>query len=143
MIGFIGHSKFNIWTRFINYSHCDLDRIYSPSTSQEHRLAIALQTLIVRDTKPIEKFLLRAKAMILNSLNQVRSIVINSVAGTEKAIVFLGKTFVVDKAYNSLKEAISGSKRDVDLGMAVLIAPEANQFKVWVAIPNQLFLQVS
>jgi hypothetical protein len=102
-----------------------------------------LQTLIVRDTKPIEKFLLRAKAMILNSLNQVRSIVINSVAGTEKAIVFLGKTFVVDKAYNSLKEAISGSKRDVDLGMAVLIAPEANQFKVWVAIPNQLFLQVS
>ena len=57
--------------------------------------------------------------------------------------MFLGKTFVVDKAYNSLKEAISGSKRDVDLGMAVLIAPEANQFKVWVAIPNQLFLQVS
>lgn len=81
--------------------------------------------------------------MILNSLNQVRSIVIKSIAGTEQAIVFLGKTFVVDKAYASLNEAIAGSKRDVDLGMAVLIAPEANQFKVWVAIPNQLFLQVS
>jgi hypothetical protein len=64
-----------------------------------------------------------------------------SVAGTEKAIVFLGKTFVVDKAYNSLKEAIAGSKRDVDLGMAVLIAPEANQFNVWVSIPNEMILQ--
>jgi hypothetical protein len=79
--------------------------------------------------------------MILNSLNQVRSIVITSIAGTEQAIVFLGKTFVVDKAYTSLKEAIAGCKRDVDLGMAVLIAPEADQFSVWVAIPNEMILQ--
>ena len=79
--------------------------------------------------------------MILNSLNQVRSIVIKSIAGTEKAIVFLGKTFVVDKAYNSLNEAIAGCKRDVDLGFAILIAPEANQFKVWVSIPNEMILQ--
>lgn len=76
--------------------------------------------------------------MILNSLNQVRSIVINSIAGTEKAIVFLGKTFVADRVYNSLNEAIAGCRRDLDLGMAILIAPEANQFKVWVAIPNEL-----
>jgi len=79
--------------------------------------------------------------MILNSLNQVRSIVINTIAGTEKAIVFLGKTFVIDKAYNSLNEAIAGCKRDLDLGMAVLIAPNANQFSVWVSIPNELILQ--
>jgi hypothetical protein len=78
--------------------------------------------------------------MILNSLNQVRSIVINSVTGTEKAILFLGKTFVVDKAYNSLKEAIAGCRRDLDLGMAVLIAPEANHFNVWVSIPNEMIL---
>jgi hypothetical protein len=79
--------------------------------------------------------------MILNSLNEVRSIIIKSIAGTEKAIVFLGKTFVVDKAYASLNEAIAGSKRDVDLGMALLIVPEADQFKVWVAIPNELIWQ--
>jgi hypothetical protein len=100
-----------------------------------------VQTLIERDTNPIEKFFLRAKAMILNSLNKVRSIVINSVAGTEEAIVFLGKTFVVDKAYNSLNEAIAGCRRDLDLGMAVLIAPNDNQFSVWVSIPNELILQ--
>ena len=100
-----------------------------------------MQTLIERDTNPIEKFFLRAKAMILNSLNKVRSIVINSVAGTEEAIVFLGKTFVVDKAYNSLNEAIAGCRRDLDLGMAVLIAPNDNQFSVWVSIPNELILQ--
>ena len=75
--------------------------------------------------------------MILNSLNEVRSIIIKSIAGTEKAIVFLGKTFVVDKAYASLNEAIAGSKRDVDLGIALLIVPEADQFKVWVEIPNE------
>jgi hypothetical protein len=102
-----------------------------------------VQTLVERDTKPIKKFFLRAKAMILNSLNQVRSIVIKSIAGTEKAIVFLGKTFVVDKAYNSLNEAIAGCKRDIDLGMAVLIAPEANQFKVWISIPNEMILQAA
>lgn len=81
--------------------------------------------------------------MILNSLNQVRATIINSVAGTEKAIVFLGKTFVVDRAYNSLKEAIAGCRRDLDMGMAVLIAPEADHFKVWVAIPNELILQAA
>jgi len=82
--------------------------------------------------------------MILNSLNQVRSIVIKSIAGTEKAIVFLGKTFVADKAYNSLNEAIAGCKRDIDMGMAVLIAPdEANQFKVWVSIPDDMILQAA
>jgi hypothetical protein len=79
--------------------------------------------------------------MILNSLNEVRSIIIKSIAGTEKAIVFLGKTFVVDKAYASLNEAIAGSKRDVDLGIALLIVPEADQFKVWVEIPNELIWQ--
>ena len=100
-----------------------------------------MQTLIERDTNPIEKNVHKAKAMILNSLNQVRSIVINSIAGTEQAIVFLGKTFVVDKAYNSINEAIAGCRRDLDLGMAILIAPNANQFSVWVSIPNDLILQ--
>ncbi|PZO37220.1 MAG: hypothetical protein DCF19_19675 [Pseudanabaena frigida] len=81
--------------------------------------------------------------MILNSLNQVRLIVINTIAGTEKAIVFLGKTFVVDRAYNSLTDAIAGCRSDLDLGFAVLIAPEANQFKVWVSIPNEMILQAA
>ena len=84
-----------------------------------------MQTFRERDTNPIEKFFLRAKAMILNPLNQVRSIVINTIAGTEKAIVFLGKTFVADKAYASINESIAGCKRNVDMGMAVLITPEA------------------
>jgi hypothetical protein len=79
--------------------------------------------------------------MILNSLKQVRSIVINTVSGTERAIMFLGKIFVADKAYESIDQAIAGSKRDLDLGMAILIAPEADQFKVWVAIPKELILE--
>ena len=102
-----------------------------------------MPTLLERDTNPIEKNVRKAKAMILNSLNQVRSIVINTVVGTEQAIIFLGNTFVVDKAYNSLNEAIAGCRRDLDLGMAILIAPEANQFKVWVSIPNEMILQAA
>lgn len=81
--------------------------------------------------------------MILNSLNQVRYIVVNTVAGTEKAIMYLGKIFVADQSYDSMERAIAGSRRDLDLGMAVLIAPEADQFKVWVAIPDELILQAS
>jgi hypothetical protein len=100
-----------------------------------------MPTLLERDTNPIEKNVRKAKAMILNSLNQVRSIVINTVVGTEQAIIFLGKTFVVDKAYNSLNEAIAGCRRDLDLGMAILIAPERDIFSVWVSIPNELILQ--
>jgi hypothetical protein len=76
--------------------------------------------------------------MILNSLNQVRSVVITTIAGTENAIIFLGKVFVADKAYKSLDEAIAGSRKDLDLGMALLIAPDADQFRVWLSIPNEL-----
>ncbi len=78
--------------------------------------------------------------MILNSLNQVRSIVINTMTGTETAIVFLGKIFVADRNYASLNEAIAGCRRDLDLGIAILITPNANQFSVWIAIPNELIL---
>ncbi|PZV16230.1 MAG: hypothetical protein DCF20_08815 [Pseudanabaena sp.] len=80
--------------------------------------------------------------MILNSLNQVRLIVINTIFGKEKAIVFLGKTFVDHIVCNSLSEAIAECRRDLDLGIAVLIAPDADQFSVWVSIPEELILQV-
>ena len=81
--------------------------------------------------------------MILNSLNQVRSIVINTITGTEQAIIFLGKIFVVDRMYDSLNEAIAGCRRDLDLGMAILITPNENKFSVWVSIPNELILQAA
>lgn len=81
--------------------------------------------------------------MILNSLNQVRSIVINTITGREQAIVVLGKIFIADRAYNTLREAISSCRRDLDLGMAIVIAPDANQFKVWVMVPNELILEVA
>ena len=77
----------------------------------------------------------------LVKLNQVRTISLNTVAGTEKAIMFLGKYFVAERIYNSLNEAIAGCRRDLDFGMALLIAPEAKQFRVWIAIPNELILQ--
>ncbi len=79
--------------------------------------------------------------MILNSLNQVRKIIIKSIAGTEEAIIFLGKTFVADKIYSSITEAIAGCRRDVDMGMGVLIVPDDQQFRVCVAIPEQFILQ--
>lgn len=78
--------------------------------------------------------------MILNSLNQVRKIMIKSIAGTEEAIIFLGKTFVADKNYSSIHEAIAGCRRDVDMGMGVLVIPDAHQFRVWVAIPEEFIL---
>ncbi len=126
--------------RLVTAIACDLDRIYLHAQSRERRFAIASSISAQRDTKCIKKFFQQTEAMILDSLNQVRSTVINTVVGREKAIVFLGKTFVVDKAYNSLKEAIAGCRRDLDLGMAILIAPEANYFNVWVSIPNEMIL---
>jgi hypothetical protein len=119
---------------------CDIDRIYLHSKSRERRFAIASPILTKRDTKPIRKFFQQAEAMILDSLNQVRSTIINTIVGREKAIVFLGKTFVIDKAYNSLNEAIAGCRRDLDLGMAVLIVPDVNKFNVWVSIPSEMIL---
>jgi hypothetical protein len=79
--------------------------------------------------------------MVLNTLNQVRSIVISTIFGTEKAIIFLGKTFVDHKVYNSLNEAIAECRKDLDLDIELLITPDANQFCVWVSIPNELILQ--
>jgi hypothetical protein len=81
--------------------------------------------------------------MIINSINEVRTIAIKTIFGTEKAIVFLGKYFVAENAYDSLNEAIAGCKRDLDLGMALLIIPEANRFCVWLAVPEELLLEPS
>jgi hypothetical protein len=93
-----------------------------------------------RDTS---MYRVKVKTMFFSSLNQVRLIGINTIFGTEKAITVLGKTFVDHKVCNSLNEAIAGCRRDLDLGMAILIAPDANQFKVWVAIPNELIWQAA
>ena len=81
--------------------------------------------------------------MILNSLNQVRYIVIKTIFGTEKGITYLDKIFVADKFYSSLNEAISGCRGELDLGMALLIIPEANRFCVWLAVPEELLLEPS
>ncbi len=79
--------------------------------------------------------------MILNSLNEARSIVINTLTGKEKGIIFLGKTFVADQSYNSLDDAILSCRKDLDLGFAILIVPDANKFRVWVSVPNQIIFQ--
>ena len=80
--------------------------------------------------------------MILNSLHQVQSIIINTIVGTEKAIMFLGKVFVAEKIYDNLNEAIVGCRRDLDMGMGILIAPEDSQYRVWVSIPKEMILEV-
>ncbi len=80
--------------------------------------------------------------MILSSLQQVKSVIINTIVGTEKAIMFLGKIFVAEKIYNNLNEAIVGCRKDLDMGMGILIAPEESQYRVWVSIPQELILEV-
>ncbi len=79
--------------------------------------------------------------MILNSLNETRSIEVITPAGREQGIVFLGKTFVAGKSYKSLQDAIAACRGDLDLGFAVLIAPDAEQFRVWVLVPSQMIFQ--
>lgn len=81
--------------------------------------------------------------MILNSLNETRSIEVITLAGKERGIVFLGKTFVADRAYKSLNEAIAACRKDLDLGLAILITPDAARFQVWVSVPNQMIFQAA
>lgn len=76
--------------------------------------------------------------MILNSLNDTRSIEIVTLAGREQGLVFLGKTFVADQAYSNLDQAIAASRKDLDLGFGVLITPDANLFRVWGSVPSQI-----
>jgi hypothetical protein len=79
--------------------------------------------------------------MILNSLNEARPIEVITLGGREKGIVFLGKTFVADKSYTSLDEAIAASRKDLDLGVAIVITPDAQQFRLWVSVPSQMIFQ--
>ena len=81
--------------------------------------------------------------MILNSLNETRSIEVITLAGRERGIVFLGKTFVADKSYKSLDEAIAACRQDLDLGLAVLITPDTEKFRVWVSVPNKMIFQAA
>jgi hypothetical protein len=80
--------------------------------------------------------------MILNSLNETRSIEVMTIAGKRKGIIFLGKTFVADKSYDILDDAIAASKKDIDQGVAVVITPDAEQFRVWILVPeDQMIFQ--
>jgi len=79
--------------------------------------------------------------MLLNSLDQVSSIVINTIFGKEKAVIFLDKIFVDHQVYSTLNEAIAEYKADLDLGIEALVAPDANHFRVWVSIPEEMILQ--
>ena len=81
--------------------------------------------------------------MILNSLNETRSIEVMTIAGKEKGIIFLGKTFVADKAYNRLDDAIAAGRQDLDLGVAIVITPDAEKFRVWVSVPKQMIFQAA
>ncbi|TYQ25714.1 hypothetical protein PseudUWO311_14770 [Pseudanabaena sp. UWO311] len=81
--------------------------------------------------------------MILNSLNETRSIEVMTIAGKKKGIIFLGKTFVADKAYDILDDAIAATKKDIDLGVAVVITPDEDQFRVWILVPDQMILQAA
>ena len=81
--------------------------------------------------------------MILNSLNEARPIEVITLGGREKGIVFLGKTFVADKSYGSLDAAIAASKKDLDMGIAIVITPDAQQFRIWVSVPSQMILQTA
>jgi hypothetical protein len=81
--------------------------------------------------------------MILNSLNETRSIEVMTINGKKKGIIYLGKTFVADKSYNSLDEAIKASRKDLDLGVAIVITPDAQLFRLWVSAPNQMILQAA
>jgi len=51
------------------------------------------------------------------------------------------KVFVAKKAYRTIKEAIAGCRRDLDLGMAILMVPDSEQFRVWISIPKELILK--
>ncbi len=81
--------------------------------------------------------------MILNSLNETRSIEVMTIAGKKKGIIFLGKTFVADQSYDTLDDAIAASKKYLDLGVAVVITPDAKQFRLWVSVPSQMIFQAA
>lgn len=79
--------------------------------------------------------------MILNSLDQVQLIEVITPAGRERGILFLNKTFVTDRSYEKLEQAIAACRGDLDLGLGVVITPNANKFQVWISVPSQMILQ--
>ena len=79
--------------------------------------------------------------MILDSLDQTQLIEVITPAGRERGIVFLNKTFVADRRYETLEQAIVACRGDLDLGMGVVITPDAGKFQVWISVPSQMILQ--
>ncbi len=79
--------------------------------------------------------------MILDSLDQTQLIEVITPAGRERGIVFLNKTFVADRCYEKLEQAIAACRGDLDLGLGVVITPDADKFQVWISVPSQMILQ--
>ena len=127
----------------LNFSICDADRKLPRLRSQEQEIAITVLVFIKSDTQCYKKTFDIPPIMILNSLSDTRSIEVMTIAGRERGIVFLGKTFVADKSYDTLDDAIAATKKDIDLGVAVVITPDADQFRVWILVPDQMILQAA
>ena len=58
--------------------------------------------------------------MILDSVNETQAIEVITPVGREKGIVFLNKTFVADRCYETLEQAIGACRGDLDLGLGVV-----------------------
>ena len=76
--------------------------------------------------------------MVLTSLQETQSINVVTPAGREKGITYLGQTFVPGNSYKDLDAAIAACRRDLDNGLATLVAPEGNLYRVWCSVPSQI-----
>lgn len=76
--------------------------------------------------------------MILTSLQDTQSIDVVTSAGREKGVSYLGQTFVPGNSYKDINAAIAACKRDLDNGLATLVVPEADLYRVWYSVPREM-----
>jgi hypothetical protein len=60
--------------------------------------------------------------------------------GKEKAICYLGWSFLMTNSYNSLQEAIAACRRDLDVGLFSIVVEDilTQNFSLWCPIPTEL-----
>jgi hypothetical protein len=79
------------------------------------------------------------KMIILNDLTNLE-IELNTSLGKEKAIYFLGWSFLMTNSYKSLKEAIAACRRDLDVGLFSIVVENicTKEFSLWCPVPKEL-----
>lgn len=76
--------------------------------------------------------------MIVLSISETKTIDLLTPLGKEKAICYMGWTFLATTSYKEDRDAFAACRRDLDVGLFSIVVQENGKFSIWCPLPTQM-----